>query len=360
VLNGGLGADILIGGLGNDTYVVDDAGDLITEAFNEGVDLVQASVSHTLAANLENLTLTGTANLNGVGNALNNVITGNDGANTLDGADGADTLIGGAASDVLLGGLGNDKLQGGLGNDTLNGGAGNDTVDGGAGADLMSGGLGNDDFIVDDLGDQVFEGLNEGTDLVKASVSFTLGANIENLTLTGVDNINGTGNALGNTLMGNAGANVLNGGDGNDTLNGAAGNDSLWGGTGNDRMTGGLGADVFVVSAGDIRLTRSGLVAARDTLVDLTFAQGDRIDLSGVDANTALAGDQAFTFVGSFTNQAGQATLTYTSGSNTTLLKLDVDGDGKADYEMVMNGNHTVGDPVITGASAQTDGGWIL
>src|SRR6185503_2904917 len=147
----------------------------------DGVDSVSSSVSHALTYGVENLTLTGAGDINGTGNAANNVITGN---------------------------------------------AGNNVLDGGAGADQMAGGAGNDTYVVDNAGDTVTENANEGTDLVQSSASFTLVANIENLTLTGGGNVNGTGNALNNVINGNSGNNVLDGGAGADTLAGGAGNDT--------------------------------------------------------------------------------------------------------------------------------------
>ncbi|MDB5802437.1 MAG: Hemolysin-type calcium-binding region, partial [Rhodocyclales bacterium] len=188
-LDGGTGNDSLSGGTGNDTYLVDSTSDIVTENAAEGTDLIQASVTWTLGTNVENLTLTGTSAINGTGNTLANVLTGNSAANTLDGGTGADTLIGGA---------------------------------------------GNDTYLVDNTGDVVTENAAEGTDLVKASITYTLGTNLENLTLTGTTALNGTGNTLDNVLTGNSAINTLTGGAGNDTLDGAGGADSLIGGTGND------------------------------------------------------------------------------------------------------------------------------
>ncbi|MEH1885096.1 beta strand repeat-containing protein [Nostoc sp.] len=233
LLDGGTGNDSLIGGKGNDTYIVDSIGDTITEGLNAGTDLVKSSVSWVLGNNLENLTLTGTDTINGTGNSLNNILTGNTAANILSGENGNDNLIGGA------------------GNDTLLGGAGNDTLDGGLGADSLNGGIGNDIYIVDNPSDTITEGLNAGTDLVKSSVSFVLADNVENLTLTGTDTINGTGNSLKNILIGNTGANILSGGDGNDSLFGSSGNDTLLGGAGDDTLDGGLGTDSLNGGAGN-------------------------------------------------------------------------------------------------------------
>ena len=224
-LDGGLGADSLSGGVGNDIYTVDNLSDTITEGLNAGTDLVNSSLSWVLADNLENLTLTGTGAINGTGNSLNNILTGNTGANTLRGEDG------------------NDSLFGSSGNDSLFGGAGDDTLDGGAGTDSLNGGVGNDTYTVDNLNDSITEGLDAGTDLVNSSVTWVLGANLENLTLTGSGVINGTGNSFNNFLTGNTGANILSGEDGNDSLFGGSGNDSLFGGAGDDTLDGGAGTD---------------------------------------------------------------------------------------------------------------------
>ncbi|MEH1819504.1 MAG: calcium-binding protein [Nostoc sp.] len=184
--------------------------------------------------------LTGTSNLSGTGNALNNIITGNSSSNTLNGK---------AGDDIINGETGDDTLKGELGNDTLNGSAGNDILDGNAGNDIMIGGAGNDTYYTDSSNDQIIEVVNEGTDIVSSAISWTLGYNLENLILTGSNAINGTGNALKNSITGNAANNTLNGGDGNDTLNGGNGNDTLIGGTGNDILVGGAGNDKFVYAS---------------------------------------------------------------------------------------------------------------
>ena len=220
-LAGGAGSDRMEGGAGDDVYSVTSSGDVVVEAADEGTDTVRSSVSYTLGANVENLTLTGTTAIDGTGNSAANVLTGNDGANLLDG---------------------------GSGNDTLSGGAGNDTLDGGAGADAMAGGTGNDSYVVTNSADAVSEQAGEGTDSVSASVSYTLTDNVENLTLTGTNAINGTGNGDANVVTGNGAANVLTGAGGADTLSGGAGNDTIDGGAGSDVLTGGSNRDTFVFS----------------------------------------------------------------------------------------------------------------
>jgi Ca2+-binding RTX toxin-like protein len=324
----------------------------VNELAGEGTDTVISSVSWTLAANLENLTLTGSAALNGTGNGLNNVITGNSGANSLNGGNGNDTLTGGLGADTLNGGSGddtyvidgsdtlvefagggNDTVQtsqsytllaefeyltltgslnvngtGNAANNVLNGNAGNNTLDGGAGADNMFGGLGNDTYVIDNSLDRAFEtSANGGTDTVLSSVGFTLGANIENLTLTGSGNVAGIGNDLANVINGNAGDNSISGGLGADTLSGGAGNDT------------------FLYGA-----VAHSTAAARDTI--LNFASGDKINLAQIDANATTTGtNDAFTFIGAgaFTNVAGQLRA-YKSGTE-WIAEGDTNGDGTAD-----------------------------
>jgi Ca2+-binding RTX toxin-like protein len=273
------------GGLGNDTYFVNALGDRVIEA-GAGIDRIYSSLSHALAANVETLVLTGTAALNGTGNTLNNLLVGN------------------AAANVLNGSLGNDIMQGGLGNDT---------------------------YHVNAAGDRVIEA-GVGIDRVISSVSHTLAANVETLVLTGSTPINGIGNTLNNLLAGNGARNVLVAGAGNDILHGGAGNDLLFGSLGRDLLAGGPDADTFVYRAA----AESPRGALRDVVQD--FQHGvDHINLVALDANLALAGDQAFTFVGAraFSGVAGE--LSYRAG----LASADMNGDRIADLE-VMIANHAV------------------
>jgi Ca2+-binding RTX toxin-like protein len=219
MLAGGTGGDVMQGGSGNDIYVVGSAADIVSEEANAGFDTVRSSVSYTLSANVERLLLSGGPAIDGTGNALNNVITGNDAAN------------------VLSGLAGNDMLRGRDGDDALNGGLG---------ADTMQGDDGNDVYTVDNAGDVVIEGAGGGFDTVRSSISYTLGANVERLLLSGGPANNGTGNDLDNVITGNNAANVLSGLDGNDMLSGRGGDDILIGGLGSDNMQGGADNDSFV------------------------------------------------------------------------------------------------------------------
>jgi Ca2+-binding RTX toxin-like protein len=243
-LDGGAGNDTLIGGLGNDVYIVDSTIETVTEDIAAGTDTIQSGVTYTLGANVENLILTGFTSINGTGNADNNVITGNGAVNILNGA------------------AGNDTLDGGVGNDTLIGGAGNDT------------------YIVDNSIDVVTEAAFAGTDAVLASVSFTLAANVENLTLTGSTAISGTGNTGTNLITGNSGSNSLDGAAGNDTVIGGAGNDTLIGGAGADILTGGLDTNRFFMAA----LADSQIAPGIDSITDFVIGR------DVFDAPTAVTG----------------------------------------------------------------------
>ena len=377
VLNGGNGTDTLIGGLGNDTYVVDHVGDVVNEELSTGgVDTVQSSITWALAdgSNLENLTLIGTAAINGTGNTLPNTITGNTASNTLTGGDGNDTINGGTGADTLIGSVGNDiyvvdnagditteavnegtdtvqssitwtladnlenlTLTGtaainGTGNalnnsmtgnsaaNTLTGGDGNDTLTGGLGADTMIGGLGNDTYYVDNTGDITTESVNEGNDLVYSSVTWALADHLDNLTLTGTAVINGTGNALSNTITGNTSNNTLDGGTGIDTLTGMAGNDILVGGFGNDILTGGTGADSFRFNA-----PNEGV----DTIKDFTVAQSDIIQILATGFGGGLVAGTLSASM--FVSGAGVSAPTNSSQRfiyNTTNGNLFFDADG--------------------------------
>ncbi|TMJ14706.1 MAG: calcium-binding protein, partial [Alphaproteobacteria bacterium] len=297
VLDGGTGTDTMVGGTGNDTYVVDTAGDVVTENAGEGTDTVLSSISYTLGTNFENLTLTGTA-ADGTGNGVANVITGNDSANHLYGLAGDDTLIGNGGDDVL---------------------------DGGTGADQMFGGTGNDFYFVDNAGDQVTELAGQGTDTVSSGISYTLGANVENLILTG-SALDGTGNGLDNVLTGNGLSNHLNGGAGNDRIAGGGGYDYLSGGTGND---------VFVAEITDGKIaSKSGPISV-DMILD--FQDGDKIDLSGIDANANQAGFQSFTWVGQAAGKgAGELSFNHYGNMDAAekALGMDLDGvDGKSPFD---------------------------
>jgi len=251
-LNGGAGADTMTGGTGNDTYVVDDANDVVNEDGGGGVDTVLSAITYTLGSQIENLTLTGSANIHGTGNLSDNILTGNSGSNHLNAAGGNDTLRGEAGDDILQGMDGDDTLNGGTGADTLDGGNGADYLDGGTGADTMYGGAGSDTYVVDDIGDRAADvGPAGDIDTVLSSISYTLDSSLERLTLTGSAHISGTGHQFANLIIGNSGNNLLDGAGGNDTLRGEAGTDTLLGGDGDDVLDGGTGADQLVGGAGN-------------------------------------------------------------------------------------------------------------
>ncbi|WP_052149394.1 calcium-binding protein [Sphingomonas sp. Ant20] len=241
-------------------------------------------MSFALAAGVDNLELTGSAAINATGNADANVLTGNAGVNRLTGLEGADTLRGLAGNDQLFGGDGADDL------------------DGGVGADLLSGGTGNDTYTVDNVSDVVDETDGDGVDLVKSSVTFTLAAGVENLTLTGSGSPSATGNAAANILTGNGAANTLTGLDGDDTLIGLSGNDRLNGGAGADILNGGTGSDIMTGGDGDDLYS----VDTTGDIVDETGSDGIDTVTSSI-TYTLGAGVERLTLTGTGGNRgAGQ------------------------------------------------------
>lgn len=285
-LTGGAGTTLLAGGGGDDRYVVASASTIVREAGSAGADTVVTGLStYALAANVENLIHTGPSNFTGTGNELGNVMTGS---------------------------------------------TGNDTLDGGLGGDTLRGDSGNDRYLVDNSGDVVIEASSRGgLDTVQTTLaSYTLGTNVENLVYAGAGNFSGAGNSF---------ANVITGGAGSDTLIGDGGNDTLIGAAGADLVTGGAGADKFAFAPGDIAIG-----ALRDRIVDFSDVQNDRIDFSAIDANTALAGDQALNFIGSaaFTNRAGE--LRFSVAGSTLTLSGDTNGDGVADFSIDLLGVTTI------------------
>ncbi|MEY4250035.1 MAG: hypothetical protein RJA87_1668 [Pseudomonadota bacterium] len=342
-ISGGLGRDFMDGGDGADSIYAGDANDLINggngndtiygDEGNDsiygdaGIDLIDGgSGDDDLSGGNDNDTISGGAGDDRIaGGYGNDILNGGDGNDTISANDGDDTITGGLGVDNLYGFFGNDTIDGGEGGDTLLGMEGDDTVTGGAGADYIVGGDGADRLSGDD-GDDNMQG-NDGTDVLNG----------------GLGNDGLDGGAGNDTLNGDAGSDYLGGGEGNDILNGDDGNDVFVGGAGKDTLTGGAGADAFFFTA----LTDS-TSASPDKITDFSFADGDYIDLSRIDTNSSVAGDQAFSFVNSFTKQAGQATLTYDMASNTSTFSADVDGDGVADFVLQITGQLNTGQ------------GWVL
>ncbi len=328
-LDGGAGADTMTGGEGDDTYVVDNSGDVVLENAGEGNDTVESSIDYTLGATLENLTLLGTANLDGNGNAKNNILMGN---------------------------------------------AGDNRLDGGAGDDQMFGGEGNDTFITDSINDRVYEGAGEGTDTIERffETNLVLSDNVENLVLAdGVTT--GNGNSLDNIISGNSGANTLGGWDGDDELQGLDGNDSLFGGNGSDHLLGGAGNDYLdggagadsleggdgddtyivdnsndvVVEAsngGDDTVLASASYALTDNLETLFLTGNQAVNGTGNDMDNYIAGNGAQNVID---GQAGNDTLVGGAGDDTLI-------GGAGDDKYIVNDSS--GSDVIDNTTGGFDG----
>ena len=367
VINGGFGADIMNGNGGNDTYIVDDAGDLVAELPGDGLDTVFTSISHTLRSNVERLGVNGFTTsyaINLTGNALDNEMWGNDGVNLMNGGGGADLMTGFGGNDVYfvdhsgdevreIAGGGSDlvytdvtytlaanverlgvngfattfaiDLTGNAQDNELWGNDGANVINGGSGADIMNGNGGNDIFFVDNAGDAVVESAGGGFDLIYTSVDYTLGGNVERLAVNGFSTtfaINLTGNALDNEMWGNAGLNFLDGGGGADFIQGLGGIDFLNGGEGADTLIGGEGADQFqfttALGAGNV-----------DHIVDFAVID-ERIRLAGGPGEpfaalaTGILWDFAFTVGAAASRPSDMIIYNPATGA----LSYDADGNG--------------------------------
>ncbi len=371
LLDGRAGADTLLGGQGLDLYVVDNTGDIVVELPDEGLDGILSSVAYSLPENVEGLTLTGSAEIDASGNALDNVLTGNSANNTLSGGGGNDYLYGGGGIDVLIGGAGDDTylwdgtadvitesategidsvlsstthalgnnienltligtsavngtgnaldnvLTGNSARNILTGEEGNDTMIGGRGIDTTNGGLGDDIHVIDIAADVTNENANEGNDTIQSGVTRTLAVNFENLILTGTGAINATGNASANLLIGNSGVNTLTGAAGNDILQGMGGNDILTdsggnglydGGAGTDALTGGANNEMFIGGTGnDTHTTGTGADV-------IAFNVADGLDV----VNASTAADNTVSLGGALS----YAGLSFSKATNDLVLNV--------------------------------------
>jgi Ca2+-binding RTX toxin-like protein len=358
-------------------FMTQDGADVVItlgyDSSTESIRLAGVSLAQLTAANFVFNTSATALNLTGTG--FRDTLFGGIGADKLSGGSGDDNLVGAAGNDTLTGGDGNDRLFGGAGADILNGGTGTDTASyatssagvtvglagvagiggdaqgdtltaietivgsrfndiltGDAGANTLTGGDGND-VLRGGAGADRIEG-GAGTDSVQYSEN-TVGIGI-NL---------GTGVGVGGTAQGDVVTGIENayGGSGNDALIGSGANDGLVGGAGNDVLNGGGGADTLIGGAGADRFTygsvgQSPVGAGADRITDFSHAQGDRIDLAAMDANSTVTGNQVFAFIGTtaFTHHAGEVRFAVSGGN--TVVSGDVNGDGVADFNIVLTG----------------------
>ena len=385
VLVGGLGNDVLFGGAGLDTADYADA------LAGIRVSLALVAAQNTLGAGIDTLA----AIENVLGSAFADALTGNQFANALTGGGGDDVLNGGLGNDALFGGDGidtasytdaagavhaslaiataqstgaagsdtligienlagsayDDHLTGNGGTNILTGNAGNDTLDGGAGDDNLVGGAGLD------TASYAGAAMGVAVSLLITGAQDTHAAGLD--TLSGIENLTGsafgdvlTGNALANQILGGNGNDVIDGSNGNDTVDGGYGDDSLKGGFGDDVLTGGVGADTLVGGLGADTLTggtqsdRFVYIALSDSTLATTdhitdFAKGDILDVSAIDANSMIAGNQAFVQAAAFTHTAGEFTLAYDAGTNMTTALFDTNGDAAADMAIHFTGDVT-------------------
>lgn len=340
ILNGGVESeeaiDTLSGGAGNDTYVLGSGHDKVIDS--AGIDTITSSISRSLSSysTIENLTLVGNGNINATGNGLANVLTGNSGTNTLDGGAGKDTYVLGSGSDKVVDSAGVDTITSlisrnlstyatienlkllGVSNINATGNALANTLIGNSGLNTLSGGAGNDVLIGGAGADKLDGGANTDT----ASYAGASAGVVANLTTASAN----TGDAKGDIYVS---IENLIGSSYNDTLTGDTGINTLYGGAGADKLVGGAGADIFLFKAsGDTTVATAG----QDTILDFSHAQGDRISLSSIDANTVLTGDQPFLFKGTAAFSGAKGELRFDKQASDTYVYGDTNGDKAADF----------------------------
>jgi Ca2+-binding RTX toxin-like protein len=364
-LIGGTGADTMYGGQGNDIMVVDDADDEVVEFANQGIDWVEVYyLDYTLPDHVENLLLIGSSlsHQDGTGNALNNHIIGNAGVNYIDGKGGMDVMEGGGGNDQYVVDIGTDQvveeadggidtihtyvtytlpaevegltmygtasinafgnakdnwMDGNSGNNIIYGYGGDDTLRDWNGSDTLYGGEDDDAYYLFDGGDTVIEYENQGHDTVWSNESFTLPAYVEDLYLNTPmfeQDMDGIGNGSANRIEGTFYDNLLDGKGGADTLIGAFGADTL---------VGGSGADTFVLPY----LAHTGITPDTiDVINDFNAGEGDKIDVHDIDANVEVAGNQAFTFIGTAA-YSGAGQIRVVNDGIDTYLAFSTDSD---------------------------------
>ncbi|RVG30042.1 calcium-binding protein, partial [Sinorhizobium meliloti] len=319
---------ILLGGMGDDIYVINVSSVTVTESSSAGNDAVHTSLSsYTLANNMETLIYTGSGGFAGTGNSGNNTILGGSGNDTLRGGDGADLLVGGAGTDTASYSNASTGVTVDIGTGVHSGDAAGDTfdsievfqgsndadifIDGGT-ATTLKGGRGDDKYVVDSSSTIVTELSGGDSDTVETTLgTYVLGANVENLSYKGALSFIGSGNDLDNSITGNAG---------NDILNGEAGLDVLFGGG---------SADTFVFDSAS-EATTGGL---GDLIQDFSQAERDLIDLRQL-------GSLSFVGTDGFSYAAGE--LRYEVDGGLTTVMGDLDGDGISDFQIQLTGSFTL------------------
>ncbi len=409
IIYAGLGNDIMVGGTGNDKYYVRTPEDRVIEYENEGIDSINASCSYELPDNVENLYLYVDAGaINGRGNNLNNKIVGNDYDNILDGKEGINDLWGGKGDDTYIinasnandichekEGEGNDTIissityhitranienliltgtdnidgrgnklgnyiQGNSGNNILRGAEGNDTLYGGEGVDTLYGGKDDDTYIVDNNKTLVKEFADEGIDTVLASVDYTLTSQVENLTLTGTENLKGTGNTMDNIIIGNSGDNVLEGKKGNDTLQGGEGSDTYIFNSGDGEDTIIENGSVYkyndIINFGtsinveDVKFTKSGndliisIIGTNDkiTIKDSNINPDNRIEQFIFSNGTIIDGKKFYESSAGIENNA-----IYSDSSVSSTTDRIYNNDGSLKEEVLYNSEGTMNTKII-------------